>query len=363
MSNIPNAITEDDVLDAIADFDRGVKHEFADSTKFDLLYEGRRYPPKAIVGLAARRHVGEPLKPSDFSGGLRSKCFRVLESLGFEIVPKPTASQAWLIQGNPDKFDVDEYLSSLDYIYWNVSRKSPRDKMKVGDRIYFWRAQGRRKAVSGVIGIGTIAEPCKPKEEILYPENDDHSGSDNRGTLWSDDVDGSSRFKVGLRVEEVRLAVQDGMIPRSSLLLDPELRSMSVIRQAHGSIYRVTPDQRSLLDEIWAGVSEASKEHRSTEGTVTQVISTRYERSPEARAACLAHFGYDRQCCGMNFEELYGEIGKHFIHVHHRKPLSEIAGRYEVDPIIDLVPVCPNCHAMLHRTNPPMTVEDLRQRF
>jgi len=69
MANIPEGLTPQHLLQAFADFDAGVPHAFADSTRFDVLHEGRRYPPKAIVGLAARHILGAPLQPDDFSGG------------------------------------------------------------------------------------------------------------------------------------------------------------------------------------------------------------------------------------------------------------------------------------------------------
>jgi 5-methylcytosine-specific restriction protein A len=62
----------------------------------------------------------------------------------------------------------------------------------------------------------------------------------------------------------------------------------------------------------------------------------------------------------MSFEECYGEIGKGFIHVHHKKPLAACRGSYQLDPEKDLVPVCPNCHAMLHTSDPPLSVEELK---
>jgi hypothetical protein len=71
-------------------FESGHPHSFADSTKFDLLHNGKYYPPKAIVGLARVPRFGEPLKPEDFTGGVGSKCFKILVDYGFQIVPKPT---------------------------------------------------------------------------------------------------------------------------------------------------------------------------------------------------------------------------------------------------------------------------------
>ena len=65
--------------------------------------------------------------------------------------------------------------------------------------------------------------------------------------------------------------------------------------------------------------------------------------------------------CGIDFGVLYGEEFSGKIAVHHRKPLYEIKEDYVVDPIKDLVPVCPNCHAMLHKKEPPYKVEELKE--
>ncbi|WP_457747230.1 HNH endonuclease [Sulfurimonas sp.] len=71
--------------------------------------------------------------------------------------------------------------------------------------------------------------------------------------------------------------------------------------------------------------------------------------------------GYNCKVCGMSFEKTYGKIGKGFIHIHHIKSLAGIAGKHELNPIKDLVPVCPNCHAMLHAYEPPLSVEELKK--
>lgn len=99
------------------------------------------------------------------------------------------------------------------------------------------------------------------------------------------------------------------------------------------------------------------------EGGVKQVTINVYERDPEARTVCIAKFGAICQVCNFDFEKTYGEIGKGFIHVHHKVDLATIGESYQVDPINDLVPVCPNCHAMLHTEKPAMTVELLKKMF
>ena len=102
----------------------------------------------------------------------------------------------------------------------------------------------------------------------------------------------------------------------------------------------------------------ADREYR--EGTVRQVLVNAYERDRFARQACIDHYGLTCIVCDLDFQERYGAIGAGFIHVHHVIPLSELGPNYKLDPIEDLRPVCPNCHAMLHRRRPPMSTDALR---
>lgn len=95
------------------------------------------------------------------------------------------------------------------------------------------------------------------------------------------------------------------------------------------------------------------------EGAIKKVSVNAFERSSAARLSCIAHYGWSCQACGMNFEQRYGELGSEFIHVHHTRPLSTLREEHQVDPVIDLRPVCPNCHARIHRRDPPLTVEEL----
>lgn len=99
------------------------------------------------------------------------------------------------------------------------------------------------------------------------------------------------------------------------------------------------------------------------EGARKQIRVNAYERDPKARKKCIEHFGPNCSVCDFNFKARYGEIGDGFIHVHHLRPLSLTDGAYALDPVNDLRPVCPNCHAMLHRRNPPWSIEELRARM
>ena len=95
------------------------------------------------------------------------------------------------------------------------------------------------------------------------------------------------------------------------------------------------------------------------EGGVSRVEVNRYERNPVNRELCLSVNGYTCKICGFDFEKVYGEIGHHFIHVHHIVPVSQYSEEYMINPVKELIPVCPNCHAMLHSQNPPFGPEEI----
>lgn len=96
------------------------------------------------------------------------------------------------------------------------------------------------------------------------------------------------------------------------------------------------------------------------EGATKQVSVNVYERDSNARRKCIEHFGTQCCICKTDFEKIYGELGKGFIHVHHTKPLAEVGKEYEVDPIVDLRPVCPNCHAMIHKRKPAFSIQEMK---
>ena len=106
---------------------------------------------------------------------------------------------------------------------------------------------------------------------------------------------------------------------------------------------------------------ESSNNHGEFwEGNESSRLTTQYERNPKARSTCLKKYGYICQVCEFDFLSVYGEIGREFIHVHHIVPVSARKKPYKVNPKIDLIPLCPNCHSMIHRQTPPMGVEELR---
>jgi 5-methylcytosine-specific restriction protein A len=103
------------------------------------------------------------------------------------------------------------------------------------------------------------------------------------------------------------------------------------------------------------------------EGATKRVSVNKYERNRAAREKCIKNYirdnGLDRvRCsvCSFDFEENFGQIGVGYIHVHHKLPLSKLHREYRVQPS-DLIPVCPNCHAMLHQGSETLSDDELRK--
>jgi 5-methylcytosine-specific restriction protein A len=96
------------------------------------------------------------------------------------------------------------------------------------------------------------------------------------------------------------------------------------------------------------------------EGTSRILELTRYERNAAARRLCIEHYGLSCQACGMSYEEKYGPPGADLIHVHHVTPLAAVGEEHEVDPIHDLIPLCANCHHVVHQSIPPYSVQQVR---
>jgi 5-methylcytosine-specific restriction enzyme A len=110
------------------------------------------------------------------------------------------------------------------------------------------------------------------------------------------------------------------------------------------------------------GVDDVDADASALEGDPIETISRRYERRPVNREICLSVRGRRCYCCNMDFGEVYGPSVDGHIEVHHIVPASGMGSGYQLNPATDLVPLCSNCHSVVHLTNPPTSVEEVRAR-
>lgn len=84
-------------------------------------------------------------------------------------------------------------------------------------------------------------------------------------------------------------------------------------------------------------------------------------RNRQAREECIQYHGCKCAACNIVMSDLYGEIGDGFIEVHHLKPIHLFDDNHVVNPKEDLIPLCPNCHAMIHKLADAGNLEELKQ--
>ncbi|MGF1684967.1 HNH endonuclease [Photobacterium minamisatsumaniensis] len=153
-------------------------------------------------------------------------------------------------------------------------------------------------------------------------------------------------FRTKTKTNNKGEIIADGFEPileKRKLLLD------------EGGMYRAVAMNHSCSEELHDSAGDFY------EGAKKTITVNAYERNNEARQVCINELGCSCRICGFNFESVYGVRGEGFIHVHHIVPIKEINSEYKVNPIEDLIPVCPNCHAMLHRNGHTLLPEELSE--
>jgi 5-methylcytosine-specific restriction protein A len=151
-------------------------------------------------------------------------------------------------------------------------------------------------------------------------------------------------------------------------LQEPPFASVSWGIQASGVLIPVAV--ADALEQLWNRRTDGTdpvlpdelpRDASYPEGARKSITVNAYERNPQARAACIAHFGLKCSVCDLLLEDRYGAIAAGFIHVHHTVPLAAAGPDYRINPRKDLRPVCPNCHAVLHRRTPPLSIAEARR--
>jgi 5-methylcytosine-specific restriction protein A len=140
-----------------------------------------------------------------------------------------------------------------------------------------------------------------------------------------------------------------------------KFEAISVENQSFEVTIYSTIDEDLLARDIESELIE--NEEPRKEGAIKQYFGKRYERDSLNRKKAIKIHGLKCTVCKFDFEKVYGLRGKDFIEVHHTKPLFTLEGQVvAINPETDLVPVCSNCHRMIHRRHDNvLTIEQLKQ--
>lgn len=152
------------------------------------------------------------------------------------------------------------------------------------------------------------------------------------------------REQISNRTRQIRLFF-------SELNLAPEKIEEFLSRGRAGAVEPGAPDWHEPVTIL-----------SRTEGRVRVRLSNVAERDPSLRAAAIRVHGARCVACGFSFGDTYGEWGADFIEVHHLQPIAD--GERATDPANDLLPLCANCHRMVHRRRGiTLTIEELRAKM
>jgi 5-methylcytosine-specific restriction enzyme A len=235
----------------------------------------------------------------------------------------------WLISANGKMYD---HASSFAH-HGSIDWRQGNAKYSIGDIVYIYCTSPIQK----------IRYKCRvtelDKNSVQIRDDKDYWLNQNE---YEKSLNGKF-FNLQL-VEEVdseklslQLLLQNSLkaAPQGPIKLNDNLESY------------ITSIFKTANDEFFPEVLDANSE--IFEGLKKQISVNKYERSSIARAKCIEVHGVICKVCSFDFQKTYGALGKDFIHVHHITPIHIIGKNYKVDYANDLIPVCPNCHAMLHR--------------
>lgn len=267
-----------------------------------------------------------------------------------------SAAAAFILTWNPALYRWDKQEGGYDQAIqvtaagqiwaedWTVGVR--KGGVSPGDRAYLFRQHEDR----GLVGSGTFTSPVR-----AGPHWD---GSGRLANLADIAWDIVLAYQDRLPVEKLRAEIPD--VPWDHI----QGSGISVPQAVAGSLRDlwITHSAQMLFRSPDEPIEPSPMLY--PEGALSQVQVNRYERDPKARKACLDAKGCKCVVCGFSFEERYGPLGRDYIHVHHIIELSKAPPGYKVNPLKDLVPICPNCHAMIHRgTGQALTVEELKQQI
>jgi hypothetical protein len=282
--------------------------------------------------------------------------------------PVTALQRAWIVKGRPERNDFENMLTPGERDRW-VTHRPPKD-WAIGDFVFLWESgRGQR-----VVGLGRIVETDAGSSDdgqlfaieyltgrLAHPV----SGATLRDAAA---LESASFLKAGPAgtvfplTDSQSIALAEyvaGANPATTSVLEDWLVGVGGLAVT-GALQRDDPEWEAPIDRDDLAFFESEYE----EGRRKLIVHVVRERSARARAlAKEAHRartgGMRCIVCTFDYEAVYGEIGREFAEVHHVAPLSVRGEEGGPTRIADLVVVCANCHRMLHRRKPWLTIDSL----
>ncbi|KRM92054.1 hypothetical protein FC80_GL000235 [Liquorilactobacillus cacaonum DSM 21116] len=243
------------------------------------------------------------------------------------------AMKFFIFPSNPKYYRARESFETLRKLHWKQGRTKMVD---VGDIVYIYEA----KPTQGLIVKAKVLETNVTKYHI-----DDSAFS-------------NSIIDFGMNPPWFTLEKVQNI---SSIINLGQLSDLGIKGNIQ-SIREIPSNVANKIENLIGDISFNPLESVIYEGKKKLIYTTKYERSPENRRKAIEYHGLNCAACGFNFSKAYGNLGADYIEIHHVKPLFSMEEEIVVDPLKDLIPLCSNCHRMVHRhKNEILSVSELKK--
>jgi hypothetical protein len=370
------------------------RYGYRPARSFFVVHDGKRYDSKALAGVAVGKQfpASGPLAASEFSGG-EATVKAKLESLGFDLISIRDESE----RGSPEIKAWAEITSlehghggqgwSLGHCLWSpTSAKDGSDRYSImtnptiGDHVFHLVSglpgePGKRRFLYGASRVrrpaGVTTE--RPPLPGMWAEADGY---------FRIELKDFHAFEPKLPMDEIEAGLEELIL--SELANRPKYypyapyrdrfrgaqgiyltRLSAALTKAFHELVELrwpTVEGPPTSEEVSQGAEAAALEF--SEGERSQRERAFFRRNSRLREEAIKRFGMRCVVCRLDFGERYGFAGKGYIEVHHLNPLAErtdtIAGTPIMTKLDEVVPLCANCHRVLHRRRPAMTIAELK---
>lgn len=243
--------------------------------------------------------------------------------------------EEWLVPCNIGKYDVISAFKKLDKLQWKQS-----SNISINDIVYIYVS----KPISGIVYKCRVLKVDLPRVII----------NDQEFVLDGSNYENYGRYMEIELIDTYSEPISLDILKENGLKGNPQgprkiIEGLSNLIENYNSEKIITSD------------SELS-EKEFVEGKATRIFVNKYERNKTARNLAIDFHGSKCVICGFDFYEKYGEIGKSYIQIHHIVPIHSIGKEYKIDYKKDLIPICANCHVMIHQKidGRELTIEELK---
>lgn len=308
---------------------------------------------RELIRIVAENHLIEKRTKNIQKGNEYAKCVRQSNKIFNDLLDNNYLSKCSVGEGNWADvpwfgiFDPEVAISAQSgpYIVYLFSTDMKRVYLSQGQGVTdIKREFGQRGLKNELLRRSSLIKSRVPEFKNKFKDNFINL---NGNTILAKNYEPAVSYFMEYNIENL----PENTILEENLLSIIELYSLLISRGG-------TDNSETVLtfDNIDKNIQEDIIE------TKKYIRHRRIERNSEAAKKAKQILGTRCQGCELSFDNIYGDIGSGFIEAHHKIPLSSLKEgmQTKLNPEQDFAVLCSNCHRMVHKTKPILTIEELR---